>query len=42
MPPGSASLFQPSRDVHSVPVHIPILLDDDVPEIDPDAKSDGL
>ena len=31
-------LLQPSRDVHPVTVDIPIVLDDDVPEVDADPQ----
>jgi hypothetical protein len=35
-------LLQPRRYVHAIAVHIPIFLDDDVTEVDADAKLEGL
>ena len=41
MPPGSARAFQPRRDVHAVAVDV-VALDDDVAEVDTDAKANAL
>ena len=35
-------LLQSGRHVHPLPVHIAILLDDNVAEVDADAKMEGL
>ena len=40
MPPGSASAFQPRRDVDAVAEDV-VALDDDVADIDADAKLDA-
>ncbi len=41
-PPGLRQLLQPGRDIHAIPVHIAILLDHDVTEVDADAELEGL